>query len=86
MSKVSDFCLRDFCCLFQYAVASASIAAVNKPLLRLELYVSKSSSKVDEVGLGTALSDDQMQPFLAEFTKAQLDTLIGAMDAIEQVE
>lgn len=69
--------------LFQYAVASATIAAVNKPLLRLELYVSKSST---EPGLGTSVfPEDQIQPVVAEFSKAQLDTLLAAMDAIEQV-
>ena len=40
---------------------------------------------MDEPGLATALPENQTQPFVAEFTKAQLDTLIGAMDAIEQV-
>lgn len=67
---------------FQYAVASGTIAAVNKPLLRLEFYVSTSATKVGEPSLVT---DNQTQPFVAEFSKAQLDAVIAAMDAIEQV-
>lgn len=71
--------------LLQYAVASGNIAAVNKALLRLELHVSKSPIKVDEAGLGRVLSENQIQTTIAEFTKEELDTLIGAMDAIELV-
>lgn len=76
--------LLDFDWKLKYAVASGTIAAVDKPLVRLELYVAKSGSKVGELGLATALPENQTQPFVAEFSKAQLDTLIGAMDAIEQ--
>ena len=70
---------------FQHAVASGTIASVDKPLLRLEFYVSKASSKVEEAGLAKVLPENQMQTSIAEFTRAQLQTLIGAMDAIEQV-
>lgn len=71
---------------FQYAVASATIAAVNKPLLRLELYVSESTIKVSEAGLGKrVLPENQIQPLVAEFSKGQLDALLAAMDAIELV-
>lgn len=71
--------------MFQYAVASGTIASVDKPLLRLELHVSKPSCKVEEVGRGRVLPESLMQTSIAEFTRAQLQTLIGAMDAIEQV-
>ena len=71
--------------LFQHAVASGTIASVDKPLLRLELYVSKPSSKVEEAGLRRVLPENQMQVSIAEFTRDQLQTLIGAMNAIEQV-
>jgi hypothetical protein len=72
--------LVDFDWKLKYAVASSSIAAVNKPLLRLELYVSKSPIKPG----ATVLSEDQIQPFVAEYSKSQLDTLLREMDAIEQ--
>lgn len=73
--------LLDFDWKLKYAVASGTIAAVNKPLLRLEFYVSTSATKVGEPSLVT---DNQTQPFVAEFSKAQLDAVIAAMDAIEQ--
>ncbi|XP_024400135.1 uncharacterized protein [Physcomitrium patens] len=75
--------LLDFDWKLKYAVASGNIAAVNKALLRLELHVSKSPIKVDKAGLGRVLSENQIQTTIAEFTKEELDTLIGAMDAIE---
>jgi hypothetical protein len=71
--------------LFQYVVASGTIASVNEPLLRLELYVSKSLSKVEEASIGRVLPENQIQTSIAEFTRAQLDALIGAMSAIELV-
>lgn len=71
--------------LFQYAVASGTIASVDKPLLRLELYVSKRSSEVEGRGIGRDLPENQLQTSIGEFTREQLETVISAMGAIEQV-
>ncbi|KAG0580277.1 hypothetical protein M758_4G162900 [Ceratodon purpureus] len=79
-----DCALLDFDWSLKYAVASGSIASVHKPLLRLELYVAKPSSKVDEAGLGRDLQEKQMQASIAEFTREELDKVIVAMDSIEQ--
>lgn len=79
-----DCGLVDFDWSLKHAVASGTIASVDKPLLRLELYVSKPSSKVEEAGLRRVLPENQMQVSIAEFTRDQLQTLIGAMNAIEQ--
>lgn len=59
----------------QYAVASDSLASVNKPLLRLEL--SLSAEKGDSL--------QKPQILVGEYTKSQLDTLISQMEAIRQV-
>jgi hypothetical protein len=63
-----------------YAVASGTIASVNKPLLRVELCALKSSSEVEEF-----FTRKPMQASIADITRGQLDTLISATGANEQV-
>lgn len=69
----------------QYAVASGSIATLNKSFLRLELYTSKFASKVQVPELPRTLPDSQTRTSVAEYSKAELDELIQEMDAIVQV-
>lgn len=69
----------------QYAVASGSIATVNKSFLRLELYTSKFASKVQVPELRRTAPDSQTRTSVAEYSKAELDELIQEMDGIVQV-
>lgn len=85
MGFLLNGCLLGILLFFQYAVASGSIASVHKPLLRLEIYVSKSSSQAEEAGLGRVFPENHIQTTIAEFTTAQLDTFIATMEAIDQV-
>lgn len=71
--------------MLQYAVASGSMAAVNKPLLRLELCVSKCPTEVQKTGDRNYSIDNNTYTAISEYNKAELDILIAEMDAIGQV-
>ena len=61
------------------------MAAVNKPLLRLELCVSKCPTKLQKAGLKNISTDNETYTAISEYNKAELDILISEMDAIGQV-
>jgi hypothetical protein len=61
------------------------MAAINKPLLRLELCMSKSIKKQEESELQKDKSDNAKSIAIAEYNKTELDKLIAEMEAISQV-
>jgi hypothetical protein len=61
------------------------MAAINKPLLRLELCMSKSITKQEESELQKDKADNAKSIAIAEYNKTELDKLIAEMEAISQV-
>jgi len=61
------------------------MAAINKPLLRLELCMSKSITKQEESELQKDKTDNAKSIAIAEYNKIELDKLIAEMEAISQV-
>ncbi|KAH9552621.1 hypothetical protein CY35_09G076000 [Sphagnum magellanicum] len=77
--------LLDFDWKLKYTVGSSSMAAINKPLLRLELCMSKSITKQEESELQKDKADNAKSIAIAEYNKTELDKLIAEMEAISQV-
>ncbi|CAK9236801.1 unnamed protein product [Sphagnum troendelagicum] len=77
--------LLDFDWKLKYTVGSSSMAAINKPLLRLELCMSKSITKQEESELQNDKADNVKSIAIAEYNKTELDKLIAEMEAISQV-
>ncbi|KAG6553797.1 hypothetical protein Mapa_004714 [Marchantia paleacea] len=77
--------LLDFDWKLRYVVCSATMAAVNRPLLRLELAVSSAPVRVEIVPYFRKESvEEKAQIAVAEYTKTELDNLISQMEAISQ--
>jgi hypothetical protein len=77
--------LLDFDWKLKYTIGSSSMAAINKPLLRLELCMSKSITKQEESELQKEKPDNAKSIAIAEYNKLELDKLIAEMEAISQV-
>lgn len=68
-------------------MSSASLATVNRPLLRLELAVTPAPVKVETVPyFRKEAGDEKPRVAVAEYSKVELDKLISEMEAISQVK
>ncbi|CAM6128896.1 unnamed protein product [Calypogeia fissa] len=77
--------LLDFDWKLKYVVSSASLASVNRPLLRLELAVTAPTVKVESVPyFSKEIVEEKPQIVVAEYSKTELEKLISEMDAISQ--
>lgn len=83
---ISAHQLIDFDWKLKYAVASSSLSAINKPLLRLELCVSETPDSVKEPVMTPThqTADDKTLVLLGEYNKSELENLISEMEAIEK--
>ncbi|ERN19961.1 hypothetical protein AMTR_s00071p00128350 [Amborella trichopoda] len=76
--------LLDFDWKLKCAVSSSSMDMISKPLLRLELFVSKEPGMLKE-HKGTTEADRETDALLAEYDRDELDKLIAEMEGIEKV-
>ncbi|CAM6084367.1 unnamed protein product [Calypogeia fissa] len=77
--------LLDFDWKLKYVVSSASLASVNRPLLRLEMAVTAPTVNVESVPYFRRESvEEKPQIAVAEYSKTELEKLISEMEAISQ--